>query len=178
MSSVVKKGYKINLNRIEEGYMYSEISCAATSRGAAKTKLLKNPATIGMQLRGSGEEVNYANLPVVRDKEYDVVEFQGKLVTSAELGVITERRKRDKMLEGFLSDPVITHCYIKKNGSYYCDNHSGYTAFRFNAGVYEKVEAVSCAKSCSDLVIVPINITEHNIYIQKEIKKLESRLIH
>ena len=66
--------------------------------------------------------------------------------------------------------------YVRK-GMYYKPNSCGYTDFQNKAGIYQKDEALSHARGCDDITIVPVNIEEHNKSISNEIKSLQSRLI-
>lgn len=71
----------------------------------------------------------------------------------------------------------ISHCYIRKNGYYYRPNSRGYSDKPIDAGVYEKEVAIQHATSCTDLVLIPINIQEHNTMIIEEAKSLLERII-
>lgn len=174
---VAKKGYEINFSKVEEGYLYSERVCHANSLNQAKSILLKENRYENICLRGEDDEVNYVTIPVVRCYEADKYDFENSEKTIREIRNILDQRKRLNKLNQILENQDITYCYIKK-GSYYRPNCCGYTDMRHRAGIYEKQDAIDQAKSCRDLYIIPINITEHNQMIADEIKELEERLIN
>lgn len=176
MSEVIEKGYSINLNRIDEGFMYSEETVTAPNRSEAKSKLLRKVRYDDMKLK-HGETLTYLNIPVVRNKDFDIVDFEGKPTPRHEIDRILRTRKRNEYFQSIIDNPNVTHCYIRKGGSYYRPNSCGYTEFVTRAGVYEKEEAVKHGVSCSDLGIEPINTEEHNQRLQKEIDEMKSRLI-
>lgn len=80
-------------------------------------------------------------------------------------------------LNKILKNKKITHCYIRKNGSYYRPNCCGYTDFRHKAGVYEKEDAVNQSLSCSELIVIPINVSEHNEMLLQAIKDISENII-
>lgn len=175
-TTVATKAYKINLNRIDEGYSYSEVICHASTFNEAKSRLLQKVRYDGMKLR-LGDDLTYLNIPVVRAKEYDLVDFEGKYISQFEVHEILDKRKRMDYFNSILTDQSVTHCYIRKHGSYYRPNACGYTQIKAFAGVYEKSDAISHGKSCSDLQIIPINSAEHNKMIESEIEDFKTRLI-
>lgn len=170
------KAYTINLDKIEEGYLYDMEIVHADTRGKAKREMLKKIRHDNYQLR-NGDELNFVNIPLIRNKKFDKILFEGEWITIQEKIGIEKARIRARLMEAILSDENTTHCYIKKNGEYYRDDHCGYTSFKFRAGVYSKEEAVGCGKLCSDLDILRINKTEHNEMITKEIESLKNRLL-
>jgi hypothetical protein len=172
---VIKKGYSINLDKIDVGYLYAEIATTAESIGKAKSQLMANPEIYGMTLKQADEEVNYLNIPVIRCKEADIVLFEGKETKRYKISEILMERERIAKLDEILNNPEIKYCYIRK-GSYYRPNSSGYTDMRYRAGVYLKKDAYNSALSCRDLTIIPIDIEEHNKMIQDEINELSTRL--
>jgi hypothetical protein len=173
---VVNKGYELNLEKIQEGYLFSPVACSAPTRGAAKIEILKSIRLDDVKL-ANGEETTYLNLPIRRSKNYDVVLFEGGEVTRHEVDTIKAYRKRMEHLNSLLDNPEIQYCYILKGGSYYAPNNCGYTQFKFSAGVYTKEEAVLSARSCEELRLEPISIEEHNLLMRDKIKDLESRII-
>lgn len=84
----------------------------------------------------------------------------------------------EEQLNEIKDDKNITHCYIRKNGSYYRQFGRGYTDYVKEAGVFIKEDALRQSESCSELDIIPINITEHNNMILLEVRDLLSRYIH
>jgi len=150
-----QKAWKIDFSKIEEGYLYSERIVYTENRNQAKTLLMKE--AWDMVLKSTNDEPTYLNIPVLRCKECDKILFEGNYYTNTQIVQIKYDRQRNLELDHILNDENITHCYIKK-GSYYRPNHSGYTDMLHRAGVYTKQDAVSCAKSCHELTIIPINI--------------------
>lgn len=172
------KAYRIDLSKIlSEGFLYDDIFCYATSRNEAKYKLLEKIRYDGMQLLYSSDEITYMNIPVIRYKEADLLPFEGNYITQREIDILLMKRERLNNFDAILNDASVSHCYIRKHGSYYRPDACGYTIMRAIAGVYTKEEAVSHGKSCDDLHIIPINTSEHNQMILDEIKDLQSRLI-
>lgn len=174
---IVKKGYKVDFDKIEEGYLSSGEFTHAENRNEARSILLKKIEYEGWNLKYCDDDITYINIPVVRDSEYDLVMFEGKEVVKDRIKDIIRERERTKKLNNILEDPTITHCYIKKGG-YYKPGSCGYTDFRTRAGIFPKEDAVSSGMSCDELWIIPINIEEHNKELQDEIDSLKSRLIH
>jgi hypothetical protein len=169
-----QKAYEINFSKIDEGYLYSETICYAETIGQAKSILLKEIDLA--KLKHSDEDISYLNIPVIRCKKADKFEFEGEDICLWRIEVILSERERKAKLDLLLNDDSLKFCYIKKGG-YYRPNSCGYTDFRHRAGVYTKEEAVSHAKSCSDLTLIPIDIEEHNLMIQKEIDDLTTRVL-
>jgi hypothetical protein len=89
---------------------------------------------------------------------------------------LKKQQKRIAVLDGILNNETITHCYIRK-GSYYRPDSCGYTDYRHRAGVYTKEYAVSHAKRCEEITVVPIDIEEHNAFLTAEIQDIQSRLL-
>lgn len=83
-----------------------------------------------------------------------------------------------KHINRIAKNKKITHCYIKKRGSYYRPSSSGYTDYQTRAGVYTKEEALSHYDHCDELIIVPIDINQHNALIIEEVKEYLSRIIN
>jgi hypothetical protein len=173
---LLQKGYKIDFSKIEEGYLYSHMYCRADSLAKAKSILLKECIGESVCLCGQDDKVTYLTIPVIRCEELDLYDFEGEGTAFWRITEIHEKRKQLEFLDSILNDVTIKYCYIKK-GSYYRPNSCGYTEMIHRAGVFTKEEAVSSAKSCSDLKIIPINIKEHNLMLEKEINDLKTRLI-
>jgi len=173
---LTKKAFEINFSKIEEGYLYSPEVCYAKNRNEAKSKLLAQTKYESIMLCGEDEEVTYLNIPVLRCSHLDKYSFEGKELTEQEIEEKLDEIKRLSILDEILNNQHIQYCYIRK-GSYYRPNSCGYTDFKHRAGVYEKSDAVSQAKSCSDIWLERIDIEEHNKMMQDEIRDLTSRLI-
>lgn len=170
--------YKIDLNKIEEGFLFSDVVCHAESLNKAKYKLLEKVRYDGMKLKYYDEELSYLNIPVVRHPDADLVEFEGDFITQDEISQILHQRERLNRFESILADQNISHCYIRKHGNYYMPNGCGYTQLKVRAGIYTKEDAIGHGKSCGDLQIIPINIQEHNEMIESEIQELTSKIIN
>lgn len=175
-ATAIKKAYQVDLSKIEEGYLYSDIITHADNRNQAKSQLLSENKYGGLCLRGSNDEVTYLTIPVIRAKEYDVYIFESQEKTKYEIEEILQERKREAKLNSFLADPKITHCYIHK-GMYYRPNSCGYTSYKHLAGVYSIEEGVSDAKSCRDIYLEIIDVEKHNNMVMDMINELKSRII-
>ncbi len=170
------KCYEINLSKIAESYFYDEITCYAHNINQAKSILLNDVKYYNMKLYDFNE-ITYLNIPVVRRKYDDLILFEGEYITDKKKNKILSERKYLSELDVILDEPNIQYCYIKKNGQYYKPFSSGYTDFNHRAGVFTKQKAVSSAKMCGELDIIPINIIEHNKMINDEILDLTTRLL-
>lgn len=82
----------------------------------------------------------------------------------------------DREINKIVKDNNIKYCYIKK-GAYYRPRSSGYTDYITKAGVFTKDEARIHATDCREIIIIPIDIKEHNSIIFEEIKELVDRII-
>lgn len=122
-------------------------------------------------------EITYISCKVKRVKEHDKILVNGQYKTKKQIDIENEKQLRLDFLQSILNDDTITHCYIMKRGTYYRPNSCGYTEFKLFAGIYDKKEAISDGVSCSDLTIIPIDITEHNEYLNKHLTEITSRLI-
>lgn len=171
-----EKAYKINLDRIDKGYLFCEQIFWAKSIGKAKKELMEKIQYEGYQPREGGD-ITYLNIPVLRAKEHDLYEFEGNDITIYKIEKIIEERERILELNKTLEDPTIKFCYIRKRGSYYRPNCCGYTEFEDKAGVYTKKDAVSQAMSCDELTIRPVDIEQHNKMINESIYELQKQLI-
>jgi hypothetical protein len=174
--SIVAKGYEIDLEKLNEGYLSDIIICHAENHNKARVELLKKIKYDNWRLKNSGEELNYLNIPVKRSEWIDKVIFEGKEVLRSSIQRLINERERLKKLDEILNNPSIKYCYIIK-GSYYRPNSCGYTSLRFEAGVYPKDEAVSHAKSVSEIRLETVNIEEHNKMINEKIAELQGRLL-
>jgi len=170
------KAYRLNIILIEEGYLMSDLYCYADKLSEAKSKLLKEILYENLK-RKNDDDITYLNIPVIRAYELDKYDFEGSSLTMSQITDILAQRERFKDLDSIASNPSIEFCYIKKRGTYYMPNSCGYTSYSTEAGVYPKLEAISHAKYCDELSLVPVNKIAHNQAIYDKIKNLESRLI-
>ena len=173
---LLEKAYEIDLSRIEEYYFYEREIAYAETVGKAKSKLLGQANYNNMKLLCVDEDMMYTNIPVKRAHDYDKYEFEGKAETMHSIYEIIHERERISKLNDILTNDSIKFCYISK-GNYYRPGSCGYTDFKHRAGVFTKEEAVSSAKSCSGLSIIPIDIEVHNKMISDEITELQTRLL-
>ncbi len=170
-----KKAWAVDLSRIEEGYMYADEIVYADKRSEARKKLLA--LYYGASLRGSTDELTYLTIPVVRQKNLDLIEYKGEFYTQGEIERIERTRERNEKLEAILADTSVEFCYIRKGGYYYRPMNSGYTEYIRDAGVYTKADAVQSARRCGELTPIPITVEEHNKLINEEIQKLKEKLL-
>ena len=171
-----EKAYEIVFSKIDEGFMSSGNVCHAETFNKAKSQLLKQVEWDGWRLISSCEELTYLNIPIRRNKDYDIVIYEGQEVRRHQVEEIKAEKARNSALDAILSDPNIKYCYIRK-GSYYRPNSCGYTSYKSDAGVYTKEKAVSEARGVKPITLEPINIEEHNKMISERIDDLKSRLI-
>lgn len=174
---IVKKGYSLQWDLLEEGHYYSDYAVAAETRNQAKSLLLGMFKYEDPKFSYSKKEVTYLNIPIRRNPYADTVLFEDKEYSRNNLGKMLTLRKHDTELTQILEDEKVSHCYIKKRGSYYRPDSCGYTEIRTRAGIYPKERAVREGKGDLLFDIVPINAEEHNAMILAEIKELESKLI-
>ena len=65
----------------------------------------------------------------------------------------------------------------KESEAYNRPNSCGYTDYKIDAGVYTKEEALKHAEGCRDILLIPIDIKEHNDMIIEKSQDLLSRYI-
>ena len=75
---LLKKAYIVDVDQLEDGYMYSSSVVHAKDRNEAKKKLLTEFCDCKIMYGG---DVTYLNIPVIRYKEGDIVDFLGKNLT-------------------------------------------------------------------------------------------------
>lgn len=175
--TIVKKAYRIDLSKIQDGFMYrySEVMCHAEKLTKAKKELLKIASIEGLLLRGK-QELTYLNIPVIRHKIEDIVVFIGSEMTRYAAQSQIKQHKKDQKLFEILDDESITHCYIKK-GPYYCPNYCGYTDHLHEAGVYTKEAAIDHVRFVNGCYAIPIDVDKHNNMIKEKIADLSTRII-
>ena len=172
---IIRKGYCLNLSKISQGYELSETICDADTSNQAKAILLKKIQYDGLTLV-DGEDISYANIPVMSHKEADLIEVDGIQLRRHELESKIKEDARRKYLNEILEDSNIKYCFIKKRGTYYRPNSCGYTSFMLEAGIYSKQEAVSEALSCDEITIEAVNDTDYRKSIIDKIDKLSEKL--
>lgn len=174
---LIRKGYKINFDKIHEGYLSAGVYTNAESRNRAKQQLLRDVKYDGWKLMYTNEELTYLNIPIKRDKAVDILLVNGVEIKRYEYDRQQIINKRNEELDSILNNPTVRYCYIVKGNAYYRPNCKGYTDRKIRAGVYDKSDAISQGKSCEDLRIIPIDVEEHNAMILDSINDLKSRII-
>lgn len=147
---------------------YSTVT--ADSIGKARKKLFE--MSRDMTLR-NGDEITFTNLPIIRNPKLDLYDFEGQHLTKQKIEEIVKERQRLSKLQEILDDESIVYVFIFKRGYYYGNNWCGYTDAQHRAGVYNKSEAVSHARSCEELTVIPIDIDNYNQMLNSEISKLD-----
>lgn len=170
-----KKAYKVDLSRVQEGYLYSEDIIYAKTRGKAKSLVCLSEYSLL-----NGEDMTFLNIPIIRSKNDDIFLVDGVEKSLSSIEYDKRKKEKEVELEKLLAENPKGKAYIKKGGLYWRPNNSGYTEFQRFAGVYDLKDAVSTCKS-SDLGRyerpILIDKKEHNEMITKTIKDLETRLI-
>lgn len=175
---IVEKCWRLRTQDISEGHYLDQLFVYAPDRGKAKNLFIKSGNLDSYTIGWDRDEINYLNIPVVRQKEDDRVMFEGNVVVKSHIPKIIRERERLNELENIKSKPDIDYCFIVKRGLYYRPNSCGYTTNKLEAGVYNKGYAVRSAKSCDELTIIPINVKEYNTEIQNKINELQYKIIN
>ena len=173
---IIEKAYELNLDRIKNEFYYSKIIVYAKTRGQAKQKIRNQIVIEDYEIKYVGK-MTFLNMPIRRCKINDRVKYEGKILKRWQVEKEIKLENHNKKLDEYLSDDNITHCYIRKRGLYYDWNMSGYTSYRYRAGVYEKKEAINPCKGIIELGCIPINISEHNKILLSEIAKIKKGII-
>lgn len=175
--TVVEKAYGLDLDKIDEGYLMTQTIVHADSRGKAKTKIMHELRYDDLKLCYTDAPVTFLNVPISRVPECDKVDFAGEILTKEMVRDKLRERERHSELDAILENPETQYCYIMKGGYYYRPNSCGYTDRKYRAGIYTKEYAVSDARSCSELRIIPIDVSEHNQMLTNVIEDMMSRMI-
>lgn len=170
---ITKKAYKVDLSKIDEGFLYCPSHCFANNRIQAKTKLLHDVDAVLL----NGDELTYLNIPVVRDKENDIVDYKDDSLKRGDIPARVKLEKQTALEQSYLADPKITHCYIRKRGLYYGHDYCGYTDFKHKAGIYSTADAVKHCGGNIELTCKPIDIAEHNEILLNEIARIRKGII-
>lgn len=173
---VIQKGWKLGANQLEEPWYYDHLTCRADYRSKAKS-IFMNMSEMDSIKNKWGDEVTFLNVPVIRCKEVDLVEFNGIQIIRSKVREEFKKQDHQNKLDNIMANPEITHCHIMKRGLYYRDNSCGYVESKLGAGVYTKDYACSHAKGILELKIVPINKEEHNKYLMDHIEAIKKRMI-
>lgn len=173
---VILKGWQLGVSQLEEPWYYTDLSCRAENRSKAKALFMQMSELDGAKNKW-GDEVTFLNVPVVRCKEVDLVEFNRSQIVRSKVREELKKQDHQNQLDEILKNPDITHCHIMKRGLYYRDNSCGYVESKLGAGVYAKDYACSHAKGILELKIIPINKEEHNKYLTDHIEAIKKRMI-
>jgi len=173
----VQKAYEIDLDKISEGYLYSNYICHADNKNQAKSALLKQSQYDDLKLRVTEEPVTYITLPVVRIKSLDKYMYKGELMTQETILYRETKDEHNARIQGILDDNHVTHCHISKRSYYYRDGYCGYTEDINKAGVYPKVDAAEHCRNSPELYMIPIDAREHNERINKAIEEMKARML-
>ena len=173
---VILKGWQIGASQLEEPWYYADITCRAENRSKAKGIFMQMSEVDGAKNKW-GDEITFLNIPVIRCKEVDLVDYTGEQILRTQVRQAIKKEKHGKVLDDILADTEVTHCYIMKRGLYYRDNSCGYVESRLGAGVYTKEYACSHARNILEITIIPINTEEHNKYLTDHIEAIKNRMI-
>jgi hypothetical protein len=177
---LVEKCYSLNIDKFEEAYLYDRdlYLVYAQNSNEAKYKIYNKIKHDNFQFKYESEkEITYLNIPIFRENIHDKYKFEDRDISLKQIHKELKQRERISKLDDILNNKEIIFCYIKKGGYYYRPNSCGYSEYKTNAGIYTKEDAVSKAKSCNYLFIVPIDIIEHNKVIKDEIEELKSKIL-
>lgn len=173
---IVEKAYMFNNSEIEQPWFYEDIIEYVETRGKAKMKIWRH---LDDEIRNvDGKEITFLNLPVKRCKNQDRVLYKGEIVKRYQTAHYQAVEKNDNLLDSYMKDTSITHCYKMKRGQYYAWNNCGYVSYKHVAGVYPKEEAIPYCKGQLEVICVPINTEEHNEIILNQIARLKKGLIN
>lgn len=178
MWKVVKKGYKVDLDRIYCGHEYGDIFCQAEDLNQAKCLLMKQNVDKSLYLETLADiPVTYQTIPVILCEDYDLVEFDGKEMSRESANML--QKYLDKQVENdkILNDSSVKYVFIKKGGWYYRENYCGYTEHELQAGVYTKEDGYKHCGNILELRMIPINIEQYNNLIQKQVDKLLTQIL-
>lgn len=153
--TIIEKAYELDLSKLDDGYSSADIYCHAESRNKARAKLLHTVRYDDWKLKHSNEPLNYWNIPIFRSKKNDLVLFQNVPTVKWKVEEIKQEKHRIDQLEKLAANDKISKCYIMKRGEYYRPNKRGYTSIKSEAGIYEKEDAISEARHCSDIRLEP-----------------------
>ena len=156
--------------------IFNEVSDIPVTYATTPSKA-KSVSTEWAEWELNGEWPKWTDLKVKRAKNADIVLFEDKEVKRYQVESILYNRKRKAKLESFLDDPVLTHCYIMKRGTYYRPNSSGYTSRKHQAGIYTIKEGVEDAISCNELWLERISKADHNAMLEKHLEETKQLML-
>lgn len=174
---LIERCWELDLDKVNEGFLFDNIICHVETRNQAKVKLLEEAVWRGAVSNRTDEDFTYLDIPIKRYKLGDKFLFEDRPMTKWEIEQVLKRRQEDTEFDKLLADPTIEYCYIIKRGLYYGPNSCGYTAIRERAGVYTIEYGVSSAKSCRELRLKVIDIDEHNKYLREASEDILDKII-
>lgn len=151
-NNIVRKAYYLDLDRIYEGFLYSDRIIYAESINKAKSILLSDIRYDEMKTK-NGDDITYFNIPVKRSYNNDEYDFEGRILKKYNIKYIMSERERLAVLDKFLFENIGKQFHILKGDWYYRVDSKGYTSDKSEAGIYTVEDAVSHAKHCSDLTL-------------------------
>ena len=94
-----QKAYELDLSKLSEGFLSSEIVVHAENRNKARHLILEKVKYDGWKLYKTDEGLTYLNIPVMRCKCADKVYFEYKIVNKGEIKFILEKERYKKVLK-------------------------------------------------------------------------------
>jgi hypothetical protein len=167
---IKNKAWCVDHTLTNETGAWIQLVVYAETEKKAKSRLMKKVAFEFLSLSKNDKIITVVNIPVVRYKFKDLVEFEGSGKTKSEIKQILKERARIEALDRILEDESIVHVYIKKDEYFYGKNWGGFSDSTLYAGVYKKDNAVAHARECPLLSLQPCH--KHNLAILEEIKRL------
>lgn len=163
-SKAKSKVWEKNLNYIKDLEVYSDISEYLRSVPPSEKRAVK-----------------YTDLVVRRDKEWDRVEFDGKLVTKQEAERLKWVKDRDEHAIKLTKENPDAMFVVSNGdyGSYWGANRSGYTKYLFKAGRYTAEEALQIvlrsgfSRQETVQIVTPEQV---NSLIKQEVDKLQEEI--
>ena len=155
-NDIIRKAFYLDLDRIYDGFQYSDRIIYADSINKAKSILLADIRYDDMKIN-NGDEITYFNIPVKRSYLNDEYDFEGRILKKYNIDHIMSERERLSILDKFLFDNIGKQFHILKGGWYYRKGSCGYTANKNEGGIYSVEDAISHAKHCSDLILKEVN---------------------
>lgn len=138
---IVEKAWMMNLDKIEEGYLYSECIKYAETKGKAKSKFLYSFDGIPEH----EDELTFLNMPVLRCKESDKVLFDDEIIYRYQVEKRIWCKNRDEKSIKLVKENPNSLFFIKAGcyNSYWGPNRAGYMSCYYKRGRYAGKEALN-----------------------------------
>tara|TARA_R100000951_G_scaffold113781_1_gene116542 strand:+ start:539 stop:1087 length:549 start_codon:yes stop_codon:yes gene_type:complete len=180
---IIKKAWSLQLDQIEEGYMCSEETVYAETRGKAKSEMMKTDAQY-LELAFDKEEITFLNVPIFRDKDNDIVKVKGQeMHRSSALFYLEQLEKRNKIELHSSNEFHRQHTreYVGNAIGFWALNGRGYTIDPEKAHVYTKEEVLqSFGKNGwdSQTYFIPVEAAKAAIrsYVESQAISQEDRI--